>query len=160
MLNLKIIISFLILLIPNIAISDNMQISNLSDITQSWRHGDGDIITDMPICIYTQNGDYKLRAEGYEINSGKFRIFKDNNINGSPYIDYRVFWNEDSNGSNFEELRKRRKQRFHSPETTNTTCSNGLNNSTILRIVINDNELQSKSSGSYSGSLMLTISNN
>jgi hypothetical protein len=147
--------------------ADQVQISNLSDVTiPLWVTGDPDIIQDVFVCVYRENNSgtsrsYSIQATG----DGPGFALKD----GTQTLPYSITWNDGGESNpgggttatmvNNVALSNRSNARIDQDLPANSAdCNGGSSPTARLRFTVSATDMDAAPDGAYSGTLTLLLS--
>lgn len=151
---LVLLFSALLMLFVQKALAQNVKISELNDIDAgTWSGESGNIIKADDLCIFSTSGNYNVTASG-DGPGGRFRLF-----NGPAFINYSVRWNDEAATSSGQANLTRNVALAGQTgaSTTDDDCNSGTNLNARVEVRFNQGQLQRRTSGSYAGTLTLTI---
>jgi hypothetical protein len=140
----------LILPFESCAVADLLRIKLAQDIGLNTWSGSGDKVGDSDVCIYHSLGSsYAVTATGsgaaFELTGG-----------GHPPLPYNVaFKGSSGTGGSYTALPYFSSRSFSGADTGSETCSGGYNAN--VRVTVTEADLSQAASGSYLGTLIITL---
>jgi hypothetical protein len=138
---------------PAFAASNNVRITQLSDVSFGLITNIADTSNSQSICVYSNsaNDGYNVRAIGSG-SSGAFTL-----ASGSSSLAYDVEWNSAAGQANGTALTPNVALSGQFSQARQQTCNSGPSSSASLIITIRSSVLARAEAGSYSGALTLVI---
>lgn len=152
---------------PCAASADQVQISNLSDVSiPLWVTGDPDITQDVLVCVYRENSSGSSRSYGITATGdGPGFLLSDS----GNHIPYHLTWNDGGESNpdggtsapmvNNVNLSSRNNARNNDDLPANSAdCNGGSAPTARLRFTIHANDMDAAPDGTYTGTVTLLLS--
>ena len=139
---------------PALAASNNVRITNLSDVAFGTLTNLGaDAVSSQGVCVFanTSSNGYRITASGSS-SGGSFALGSGPNL-----LDYEVQWSPSPGQSSGSALSPNVSLTGLSTTATQQTCNSGPASSASLIVVLRSSALSSAAAGSYSGTLTLVL---
>ena len=139
---------------PALAASNNVRISNLSDVAFGTLTNLGaDAVNSQSVCVFanTSSNGYRITASGSS-SGGSFALGSGPNLLG-----YEVQWSPSPGQSSGTALSPNVSLTGLFTTATQQTCNSGPASSASLIVVLRSSALSSAAAGSYSGTLTLVL---